>query len=77
MFAIWYAGKEFAMKKTAFHNREFQIHKKFKHMNIIKLNYFMFGMQQLLQRRRYFCYHFMPRISGDLVCMAKPDYVPI
>ncbi len=65
----------FAVKKTAFRNREFQIHKKLKHQNIIELACFMFGLPQPKFKRRYFCYHFMPRVTGDLARMVtdNPD----
>lgn len=75
VFVVTYGRIEYAVKKTAFRSREFQIHKKLKHENIIELSCFMFGTEQPQRNRRYFCYHFMPRLTGDLAKMVtdKPD----
>ena len=70
IYSITYDGIEYAVKKTAYRNREIQIHKKLKHQNIIELSCLMFGSQQPLYRRRYYCYHYMPRMTGDLARMV-------
>ena len=70
VFLAKYGSKEYAVKKTAYRSREFNIHKKLKHPNVIELCCYMFGTQQPLQRKRYYSYHFMPRVSGDLARMV-------
>ena len=70
VFLAKYGSKEYAVKKTAYRSREFNIHKKLKHPNVIELSCYMFGTQQPLQRKRYYSYHFMPRVSGDLARMV-------
>ena len=70
IYAVSYGGFDFAVKKTAYRNREIQIHKKLKNPNIVELSCLMFGHQQPQYKRRYFCYHFMPRATGDLARMV-------
>ena len=70
VFAVTYGLREYAVKKTPFRNREFQIHKRLKHPNIIELSCLMFGPPQPQYQRRYYSYHFMPRVTGDLARMV-------
>ena len=61
------------MKKTAYRSREYNIHKKLKHPNVVELSCFMFGTQQPLLRKRYYSYHFMSRVTGDRMVMYKAE----
>ena len=56
-------------KKTNYRSREFTIIIKLKHKNIIKLLAFMYGEENPAHRRRHFCYHIMPQMSGDCARM--------
>jgi hypothetical protein len=62
--------REFAIKKTSYRNREYLIHSKLRHRNIIPLLCLMMGEKQHSQRRKWFCYHFLPRATGDLARLA-------
>lgn len=75
IYAAFYGSQEFAIKKTPYRSREIQIHKMLKHPNIVELVCLMFGKQQPEHKRRYFSYHFMPKLSGDLSRMVtnKPE----
>jgi hypothetical protein len=70
VFGVTYYRREYAVKKTPYRSKEFHIHKKLKHANIIELSCFMFGAPQPQHRRRFYCYHFMPRVTGDLARMV-------
>ena len=61
-----FSGKEFIVKKTSYRSREYMIHSKLNHMNIIELLCLMMGEKQPSQRKKCFCYHFLPKASGDL-----------
>jgi serine/threonine protein kinase len=56
-------------KKTNYRSREFAIITKLKHKNIIKLLAFMYGEENPAHKRRHFCYHIMPQMSGDCARM--------
>ena len=61
-----FGGNEFIIKKTSYRSREYMIHSKLNHINIIELLCLMMGEKQPSQRKKYFCYHFLPKASGDL-----------
>ena len=65
-----YGGVTFAIKKTTYRAREFSILTKLSHKNIVPLLAMMTGEQHTLHRRRYFCYYFMPKLTGDLARMV-------
>ena len=62
-------GKSVVYKKTNYRSREFAIIVKLKHKNIIKLLAFMYGEENPAHKRRHFCYHIMPQMSGDCARM--------
>ena len=62
-------GMSVVYKKTNYRSREFTIIIKLKHKNIIKLLAFMYGEENPAHRRRHFCYHIMPQMSGDCARM--------
>lgn len=57
-------GFPVAIKKTAYRSKEYAIMVKVRHSNILQLLGFMWGEENPLQRRRYFCYHIMPQMTG-------------
>ena len=57
-------GVKVAVKKTSYRSKEYALITKLKHANIIPLLAFMWGKENPLQRRRYFCYHIMPKMTG-------------
>ena len=61
-----FGGKELIIKKTSYRSREYMIHSKLYHINIIELLCLMMGEKQPSQRKKCFCYHFLPKASGDL-----------
>ena len=58
--------RELVIKKTSYRNREFLIHCKLRHRNIIQLLCLMIGERHSSQRRKWLCYHFLPKATGDL-----------
>ena len=56
-------------KKTNYRSKEFAIMKKLKHKNIVQLLAFMYGEENLAHKRRHFCYHIMPQLTGDCARM--------
>ena len=65
-----YGGVTFAIKKTTYRAREFSILTKLSHKNVVPLLAMMTGEQHTLHRRRYFCYYFMPKLTGDIARMV-------
>ena len=55
-----------AIKKTAYRTKELAVMSKVKHSNILQLLGFMWGEENPAQRRRYFCYHIMPQMTGKV-----------
>ena len=70
IFSGFFGGEELAVKKTSFRNREFLIHSKLRHQNVIQLLCLMMGEKHPRQRRKVICYHFLPRAHGDLARLA-------
>ena len=65
-----FRGTELIVKKTSYRNREFMIHSKLRHQNVIPLLCLMMGEKHPSQRRKWTCYHFLPRATGDLARLA-------
>ena len=65
-----YGGITFAIKKTAYRAREFSIQTKLSHKNVVPLLAVMTGEQHTLHRQRYYCYYFMPKLTGDVARMV-------
>ena len=65
-----YGGITFAIKKTAYRAREFSIQTKLSHKNVVPLLAVMTGEQHTLHRQRYYCYYFMPKLTGDIARMV-------
>ena len=63
IFATEYFGYSLVAKKTLFRTREFNIIQRLKHANIVPLLALMVG--EASHRRRFFCYHMLPRLSGE------------
>ena len=61
IFATDYMGYNLVAKKTLFRNREYNIVQRLKHPNIVPLLALMVG--EVSHRRRFFCYHMLPRMS--------------
>ena len=62
-------GMNVVYKKTNYRSREYAIITKVKHKNIVKLLAFMYGAENPVHKRRHFCYHIMPQMSGDCARM--------
>ena len=63
IFATEYFGYSLVAKKTLFRNREYNIILRLNHSNIVPLLALMVG--EVSHRRRFFCYHMLPRMSGE------------
>ena len=63
IFSADYLGYALAAKKTLFRNREYNIVVRMKHPNIVPLLALMVG--DVSHRKRFFCYHMLPRMSGE------------
>ena len=61
-----FSEMELVVKKTSYRNREIQIHRKLRHNNVVQLLALMVGERHPSQRRRLTCYHFLPKMTGDL-----------
>ena len=70
IFVGEYGGVTCAIKKTTYRAREFSILTKLSHKNIVPLLAMMTGEQHPLHRRRYYCYYFMPKLTGDIARMV-------
>ena len=62
-------GVNVVYKKTNYRSKEYSIITKVKHKNIVQLLAFMYGAENPEHRRRHFCYHIMPQLSGDCARM--------
>ena len=62
-------GMDVVFKKTNYRSKEYAIITKIKHKNIVPLLAFMYGAENPAHKRRHFCYHIMPRLSGDCARM--------
>ena len=65
IFAGTMSGMTVAIKKTHYRSKEFAILTKIRHRNIMPLLAFILGEEIPTSRRRYYCYHIMPRLTGD------------
>ena len=57
-------GKKVAVKKTPYRSKEYAVITKVQHRNLIQLLAFIWGEENPVHKRRYFCYHVMPKLSG-------------
>ena len=62
-------GMNVVYKKTNYRSKEYAIITKIKHKNIVRLLAFMYGTENPTHKRRHFCYHIMPQLSGDCARM--------
>ena len=62
MFTADYFGYSLVAKKTLFRTREYNIITRLNHSNIVPLLALMVG--EVSHRKRFFCYHMLPRMSG-------------
>ncbi|CAI8001668.1 Probable serine/threonine-protein kinase PBL28 [Geodia barretti] len=69
IFATEYFGYSLVAKKTLFRNREYNIILRLNHANIVPLLALMVG--EVSHRRRFYCYHMLPRMSGDAARMLS------
>ena len=68
-----FGGTELIVKKTSYRNRELTIHSKLHHRNVIPLLCLMMGEKHPSQRRKWMCYHFLPKATGDLARLASDN----
>ena len=59
-------GTALACKKTSYRSKEYAIISKIRHKNIIPLLAYVWGEEHAENRRRYYVYHYLPKLSGDL-----------
>ena len=71
IFATEYFGYSLVAKKTLFRNREYNIILRLNHANIVPLLALMVG--EVSHRRRFYCYHMLPRMSGESGCQMDPN----
>ena len=62
IFSVEYSGYNLVAKKTHFRSREFAIMQQVKHANVLPLLALMVG--EAAHRRRFYCYHMLPKMSG-------------
>ena len=63
------SGMNVVYKKTNYRSKEYAIITKTKHNNIVRLLAFMYGAENPAHKRRHFCYHIMPQMTGDCARM--------
>ena len=63
------SGMNVVYKKTNYRSKEYAIVTKIKNNNVVKLLAFMYGAENPAHKRRHFCYHIMPQMSGDCARM--------
>ena len=59
----------FTRKQTTDRRNNYAIITKTKHNNIVRLLAFMYGAENPAHKRRHFCYHIMPQMTGDCARM--------
>ena len=69
IFRSTIGGMNVVYKKTNYRSKEYAIVTKIKHKNIVRLLAFMYGAENPAHKRRHFCYHIMPQLSGDCARM--------
>ena len=62
-------GMNVVYKKTNYRSREYSIITKLNHKNIVRLLAFMYGEENPAHKRRHYCYHIMPQLTGDCARM--------
>ena len=62
-------GMNVVYKKTNYRSREYSIIVKLNHRNVVQLLAFMYGEENPAHKRRHYCYHIMPQLSGDCARM--------
>ena len=73
IFLVTFSSMQMIVKKTSYRNREFLIHSKLRHANIIQLLSMMMGERDQSQCKKLVCYHFLPKATGDLARLAVDD----
>ncbi len=58
-------GMRVAVKKTPYRSKEYSVITRVQHRNLIQLTAFIWGEENPTHKRRYFCYHVMPKMSGN------------
>ena len=64
IFAANILGVDLILKKTSYRSKEYAIITKLRHEHVIQLQAFVMGEENPVHKRRYFCYHILPQMSG-------------
>lgn len=64
IFSCTIEGLRVAVKKTSYRSKEYSIITKVNHKNVVELLAFVLGEENPAHKRRYFCYHILPVLSG-------------
>ncbi len=59
-------GLALAVKKTSYRSKEYAIITKIRHKNIVPLLAYVWGEEHKESKRRFFVYHYLPKLSGDM-----------
>ncbi len=59
-------GLALAVKKTSYRSKEYAIITKIRHKNIVPLLAYVWGEEHKESKRRFYVYHFLPKLSGDM-----------
>jgi serine/threonine protein kinase len=73
IFSGIFGGTELIFKKTSYRSREITIHSKLRHQNVIPLLCLMMGEKHASLRRKWTCYHFLPKATGDLARLISDN----
>ena len=63
VFVVFYAGKEFAVKKTVYRSKEISVHSQLSHPNIINLEAVLIGEKHERHKDKHYVYCFMPKMD--------------
>ncbi|XP_065899562.1 mitogen-activated protein kinase 12-like isoform X2 [Dysidea avara] len=66
VFIIYHSGKEYAVKKTVYRANEVNVHSALRHENILPLVAVLMGERHEHHSRKFYCFHFMPKMDCDL-----------
>lgn len=66
IFACTVQGMDIVMKKTSYRSKEYAIITKVRHENVIQLLAFVMGEENPAHKRRFFCYHVISQMKGNI-----------
>ena len=74
VFTMYHERKQYAVKKTVYRSNEVNVHSSLNHKNILPLAAVLMGEKHEQEARKFYCFHFMPKMDFDLrAIMSSKD----